>query len=166
MRKRIFYSGCALAVLTGAYLLTKVTLASVSAQPPSPQPTAEGGTSRDGQEPGYGASIQVPQSQDGDSETDEGSDESPALQAVAKITPVQARDAALAEFPGATVSSVELDNENGSLVYSVRLTDTSGKAWDVKIDAGDGRVLHKETDGPVNSELEDHRREPESNRDD
>jgi len=160
MWKRIFYSGCALTTLAGVCLLTRTTLASVSAQSPFPQPTAVAGVGHDDQEPRYSGSIRVPQGKDGNQ------DETSTLQALAKITPEQARDAALAAFPGATVASVELDNENGSLVYSVHLTDNSGKAWDVKIDAGDGVVLHKEPDGAAGSDPEDHRREPESNRED
>jgi uncharacterized membrane protein YkoI len=38
---------------------------------------------------------------------------------------------------------VELENENGSVVYSVELTQ-SGKAYDVKVDAGNGQILHSE----------------------
>jgi uncharacterized membrane protein YkoI len=41
------------------------------------------------------------------------------------------------------VTSVELENENGSVVYSVELTQ-SGKAYDVKVDAGNGKILHSE----------------------
>jgi hypothetical protein len=58
--------------------------------------------------------------------------------------PVSAADAeaaALAAHPGAQVVKSELDNENGSLVYSVELNN--GK--DVKVDAGTGAILFVES---------------------
>lgn len=57
------------------------------------------------------------------------------------VTEDQAKAAALAQFPGATVGSVQLDDENGQLVYSVELTDASGVSQDVKVDAMTGTVL-------------------------
>lgn len=57
------------------------------------------------------------------------------------VTADQAKAAALVQFPGATVISVQLDDENGQLVYSVELTDASGVSQDVKVDAMTGTVL-------------------------
>lgn len=155
MLKRILYGSGALTALAGAYLLGSATLGNVFAQSPSPQPPAPAATQAGGgqqeQQPGPAGSIQVPQNQGGQSEADEGA----ALQSLAKITPDQAKAAALAQYPGATVTKVELGNENGSLVYSVQLTDTAGKSWDVKVDAGTGKVLHAEADGPEGSEGRD-----------
>jgi len=67
--------------------------------------------------------------------------ESAALAAQAKITIEQAKAAALAANPGATVVKAELDNENGALVYSVELSTGA----DVKVDAGNGAILHTDT---------------------
>jgi uncharacterized membrane protein YkoI len=64
-----------------------------------------------------------------------------------KITPEQARAAALSQFPEATIIKVELENENGSLVYSVALT-VNGKAYDVKVDANNGNIVRAEADEP------------------
>lgn len=50
-----------------------------------------------------------------------------------------AQEIALREFPGAVVSSVELDRESGSLVYEVSLS-----AGDVDLDAMTGVVLRTE----------------------
>ncbi len=91
------------------------------------------------QAPLYNGSITLDQS------TTEGmneSDESAALASQAKITADEAKAAALAANPGATVVEVELDNENGALVYSVELNNGA----DVKVDAGNGAILHTETD--------------------
>jgi uncharacterized membrane protein YkoI len=71
--------------------------------------------------------------------------ESERLKSLARITPEQARDAALAQVPG-TVKKVELENEDGNVVYGVEIKTAKGES-DVKVDAGDGRVLHVEHDG-------------------
>jgi uncharacterized membrane protein YkoI len=71
--------------------------------------------------------------------------ESERLKSLARITPEQARDAALAQVPG-TVKKVELENEDGNVVYGVEIKTAKGDS-DVKVDAGDGRVLHVEHDG-------------------
>jgi uncharacterized membrane protein YkoI len=71
--------------------------------------------------------------------------ESERLKSLARITPEQARDAALAQAPG-TVKKVELENEDGNVVYGVEIKTAKGES-DVKVDAGDGRVLHVEQDG-------------------
>lgn len=93
----------------------------------------------DDQEPQLNGSIAVPQGQDeGVSEADEAA----ALAPLAQITADEASAAAQAEVPG-DVQKVELENENGSLVYSVEI---AGK--DVKVDAGTGAVLHIESGGP------------------
>jgi uncharacterized membrane protein YkoI len=114
----------------------------------------------------YRSSIQVPDTDhekdsDEDSENDEKAEgnevdekegpeaESPAeraestrFQSLAKITAEQARAAALAQVPG-TATSVELENEDGNLVYGVSVKTASGER-DVKVDAGNGKVLHVE----------------------
>lgn len=97
-------------------------------------------TGPDVQSPSYSSSISVDQTAtDGMSEADEAA----ALADQAKITVDQAKAAALAANPGTTVVKAELDNENGALVYSVELSNGS----DVKVDAGNGAILHTETGG-------------------
>lgn len=73
----------------------------------------------------------------------EGND--PALAALAKITPDQAKAAALAAVPG-TAGQVELENEDGNVVFGVEVTTSAGKTIDVKVDAGNGKVLAQEAD--------------------
>jgi uncharacterized membrane protein YkoI len=87
------------------------------------------------QSPTYMCSITVTENQEGN------------LASLAKITADQARDAALAANPGTTATQVELDNENGCLVYSVELSNGA----DVKVDAGNGQVLHTEAAGSEDS---------------
>lgn len=70
--------------------------------------------------------------------------EAAQYQKLARITADQARTAALASVPG-TAQSVELENEDGNLVYGVSIKTASGER-DVKVDAGNGKVLHVEQD--------------------
>ena len=93
------------------------------------------------QSPSYASSIAVDQkATEGMSEADEAA----TLQSKATITAKDAEAAALAANPGTTVVKTELDNENGALVYSVELSN----GMDVKVDAGNGKILHTEQGGP------------------
>jgi len=82
------------------------------------------------QVPTYTCSIKVPEPEPRD------------LSTLAKIKADQAMAAAQAAFPGTAVKKMELDNENGCLVYSVVLSN----GMDVKVDAGNGKVVHQEPD--------------------
>jgi uncharacterized membrane protein YkoI len=65
---------------------------------------------------------------------------------LAKIDVGKAMAAAQARVPGEVLSAA-LDDENGNLVYSVVITPTAGgPAQDVKVDAGNGAVLHIDAD--------------------
>jgi uncharacterized membrane protein YkoI len=86
-----------------------------------------------------------------ESQSDNAQDDEEAVDGVANITPDEAKAAALTQFPGATITDVELDNENGSLVYSVELT-ANGTAHDVKVDAGTGAILQTRQDDTLDSE--------------
>jgi len=96
----------------------------------------KGGT----QEPSYTASITT--ADNGDVTE---ADQSKALAALAKITADQARDAALGAVPG-VAGAIELDNENGNVAYSVEVTDAAGTRVDVKVDAGNAKVLAQDTE--------------------
>jgi uncharacterized membrane protein YkoI len=91
-------------------------------------------------QPAYTSSITV-------AETGHGGDdatEAAALTKLATVTADQASRAAIATVPG-TVIKVELDNENGSVVYSVEIRTDAGVV-EVKVDAGNGKVLAQEAD--------------------
>lgn len=170
MIKRLLFGGGLAGALVAAFLLGGLTLGVVGAQAPTttttPQPTAttapaapaapaasqpaapQPQATQEQQQPSYSGSVKAPQDQKGVSEQAEAK----ALAGLAKINAGQAKAAALAQFPGATVGNVELDNENGNVVYSVQLTDKSGKGQDVKVDAGNGKVLATEAGGPESTE--------------
>jgi len=109
----------------------------IGARPVFAQTPTETGPDDQVQAPSYPGSIVVDQTNlEGVSEADEAA----ALQGMATISADQAKSAAEAANPGATVVKVELDNENGVLVYSVELSN----GLDVKVDAGNRTILHTE----------------------
>jgi uncharacterized membrane protein YkoI len=70
----------------------------------------------------------------------EAQQEQAKLQPLAKITPLQAKKAAEAT-EGSKASDVQLENEDGNLVYTVTI-----KQKEIKVDAGNGKVLYAESD--------------------
>jgi uncharacterized membrane protein YkoI len=94
----------------------------------------------DEQQSEYEGSIQINGTRyEGLSEADEAA----RLQALATISSSEAEAAALAANPGTSVVKSALENENGTLVYSVELSNGN----EVKIDAGTTKVLHTEVSG-------------------
>lgn len=86
-------------------------------------------------------SILVAQTNDSDGESNEDAKEQQEeanLQSLAKITAQQALQAA-ETAQGGRASSVELENEDGNLVYQVKIGQK-----EVIVDAGDGKVLYTE----------------------
>ncbi len=130
--KRTLLAGAAgLGLLLGA--------GGIAAAQSDPAPTpATSEPANDVQDPSYSASITATEVE-GQSEADEAT----ALAGLATITPDEAQTAAQAVVPG-TVDKVELDNENGAVVYSVEISDGNGGHIDVKVDAGNGNVLHQD----------------------
>jgi peptidase YpeB-like protein len=132
MLKRILYGSGAMGVLTAGYLLGSVSLSGAFAQTaPTPAPSAQAQT--------------APATKEQAEPNDQA--ETAALASQAKITADQANTAALAQFAGGTVKKTELDSENGTVVYSVSLTDSAGKRQDVKVDATSGKVLQAQAEG-------------------
>ena len=124
-------------------LLVGSLAATAFAQTPTPaqaQTEGQADAGPDEQVPNYDSAIRIDDAQyEGTSEADEAS----ALASLATVTPEQAKAAALKAHPGTTALQVELDNENGALVYSVELDN----GMDVKVDAGNGAVLYVDSGG-------------------
>jgi uncharacterized membrane protein YkoI len=137
---------------------TGLVKAKASAAPavPAVTQTATAGNQtgrEDDQQPLYTASIRVTEPQN--NEQDEANqaaearqekneqNEAASFKELVKITPNAAKAAALKAVPG-QVTNVALDNENGNLVYSVNVKTATGTA-DVKVDAGSGRVLARDS---------------------
>ena len=140
MKKWLIGSGI-VGALVAALVVGSLTMTAFAQGPTPPaQPEGQADTGPDEQLPSYGSSIRVSDAQyEGVSEADEAT----ALTGLVTITPEQAKDAALAANPGATVVKVELDNENGAVVYSVELSN----GMDVKVDAGSAAVLYIDSGG-------------------
>ncbi len=137
VRKTMTTSALALGVLAGsAGIASAVSAPGSTAQPAASTSTVEDET----QDPMLNGSVQSPEIE-GQSEADE----SAALESLASITADDASQSALATNPGATVNDVQLGNENGSVVFEVDMTDASGAAIEVKVDAGNGAVLAQES---------------------
>jgi uncharacterized membrane protein YkoI len=126
-------------VLTAGYLLGSVSLGGAFAQTqPTPTRPAQSQTA-----PAAG--------EQGTKEQGEANEqaESAALASQAKITEAQANATALGQFPGGTVKKTELDSENGTVIYSVHVTDSAGKTQEAKVDATTGKLLPAEAaEGP------------------
>ena len=88
-------------------------------------------------EPSYQSSISAP--------------EGAKVDGLATITSDEAAAAATNAVAG-TVGEVELENENGNVVYGVEITQADGTKLDVKVDAGNGKVLDKEADNDRDAE--------------
>jgi uncharacterized membrane protein YkoI len=89
--------------------------------------------------PSYSSSITVGDAGDGEHA------EAARNIELAKIDAGRAMAAAQTRVPGRVLSAA-LDNENGNLVYSVVITpESGGPVQDVKVDAGNGAVLHIDT---------------------
>jgi uncharacterized membrane protein YkoI len=134
MLKRILYGGGAMGVLTAGYLLGSVSLGGAFAQ------TAPAATTSPQSQT---APATKEQGANGQPEANEQA-ESTALASQAKITEAQANATALGQFPGGSVKKTTLDSENGTVIYSVHLTDSAGKKQEAKVDATTGTLLPAE----------------------
>jgi len=72
---------------------------------------------------------------------------------MAKISIISAINAASKQFPG-KVLTAELENENGYLVYGVEIATPDGQIMDVKVDAGNGKILKADRDRKDSEGLE------------
>ena len=73
--------------------------------------------------------------------------EESAYPGLARITLEQAKDVALSNVKG-EVLKIELEEENGFLVYGVEIVTPEKIITDIKIDAGNGDILLVEKDTP------------------
>jgi len=72
----------------------------------------------------------------------------------AKITEEAATKTALEKVPG-TVNEVELENEDGTIVYGIEIVAEDGSQQDVKIDAQTGEIVKVEADDEEDGEEND-----------
>ncbi len=156
-KKRLYTSAVALGLALGSVGVA----AAVTGNTASDGPTDNG---TEVQEPAYTGSVQAPADDGSLSEAEDAT----RLEGSATITADQAAAAAAVVVPG-NVQQVELESENGSIVYSVDVVDKSGNETEVKVDAGDGTVLEQESGdektGEADNENEQHESENEGQND-
>ena len=77
------------------------------------------------------------------------------LMALAKVSPEQAKAAALRDTGGSSIVKGGIETEDGCLVYSyhVKAKDTKGQT-EVLVDAGNGRILQREQESATRAALE------------
>ncbi|MBX3051016.1 MAG: PepSY domain-containing protein [Caldilineaceae bacterium] len=139
MKSKVFVGAAAAGLLLSGLGTTAFIGHAQTTNPPTPAGATQQEESDTTQDPSYKGSIAVDEkATDGMNEADEAA----ALQGQAKISQADAEAAAIAANPGATVVKSELDNENGSLVYSVELSN----GVEVIVDAGNGAILATEQD--------------------
>lgn len=109
--------------------------------------TSPTSSSTDGPDaPQFTSSITAPDTETEGAKTDEATHEADdaaeqaALLPLAKIDAGAAKAAALAAVPG-IADSVELNNEDGNVVWTVQVTDSAGLKTTVFVDAGNATVL-------------------------
>lgn len=143
-RTRSIIAGGAAAV---GITLGAAAIASADTAPTDQEPVAE---TDETQEPELHGSVQAPEDDDSASEADEAE----TLESRAKITADEAITAATDAVRG-TADVAELENENGSVVYEVDVTAEDGSKTEVKVDAGNGKVLGAESDDEAENEADE-----------
>lgn len=150
MIKRILYGTSITSLVIAAYLIGSLSLGRAQAQTATPPSSATEQATTLGKQELAAEKQEAAEANEADQQSE--ADEAKALASQATISAEQAQTAALAQFPGATVHQVKLDDENGTVVYSVELTDASGQGHDVKVDATNGTVVKAEADGAEDQE--------------
>ena len=106
-----------------------------------PQPPNSSGQDSDAASAGQG------QTQAGDQENKNDAAQQAQLAAQAKVSETEAVAAAQAAYPGSTVTVEELDGENGSVLYELKVQPADGgKAFEAAVDAVTGELLAAESE--------------------
>ena len=163
-RQKLFSAGLSAVVLLGAYAPLTAMAAQANANAPQTQQTAASnivkadknaaaqGTQTPQPSGGNGqgsapASTGQAQTQTGEQENEDDAVQQSQLAAQAKITEAEAIAAAQATYPGSTVTVQELDGENGSVIYDLKVQPADGsKAFEAAVDAMTGAMLADESD--------------------
>jgi len=64
-----------------------------------------------------------------------------ALLEQATLTKEEANEIALREFPNATVSRTHIKEEDGTLLYSIKIKTEDGNRFEIRVNARDGSVI-------------------------
>ncbi len=78
----------------------------------------------------------------------------------AKVGMNEVIDTIEAKFPGKIIK-VELENEEGNLIYEAEVFQNNGKTLDIVVDAGTAQVLTSSVDRPDHEDEDDNEKEKE-----
>ena len=100
--------------------------------------------------------VEADDEENGEEKDDEENDDQSQAELAkqAKITEEAATKTALEKVAG-TVNEVELEDENGTIVYGIEVVSTDGTQQDVKVDAQTGKIIKVEADDEENGEEND-----------
>lgn len=157
--KRAMYAAlAAIGVTAGAAGIAAATTGTVPFKDNPAAVGSEKGAEKD--EAPLKTSVKDPQ---GDTEAEESdAAEAARLAKLAKISPDQAKAAAIAAKQG-TATKVELESDDGYVVYEVDITAADG-SYEVKVDPGNGKVveIEKEDHDEGHDDHESGKEAPES----
>jgi uncharacterized membrane protein YkoI len=129
-------------ILVGAVAATVLVIGAGTAIAAGQQSQDAGtGNAQEEQETAIKGTIPAPEAKDEENKAAE----TKRLEGLAKIDKAAAEKAALDVVPG-EVKKTELDDEDGFVVYDVDVLGKDGKTTELKVDAGDGKVLAQETE--------------------
>lgn len=144
----------AAAAISGVLIAGGATIAAAAPDDESSTKTSSTATDKEGKEGDeatFTGTITAPEEVPDGQEAADGSAEEKAqdeaenavLADLATVTEAQARTAATGAVPG-TVDKIQLEDEDGFVVWEAAMTQTDGATMEVLIDAGDGSVLAQE----------------------
>ncbi|WP_271629116.1 PepSY domain-containing protein [Caldicellulosiruptor sp. DIB 104C] len=85
---------------------------------------------------------------------DEENDESDLI-TKAKISKNEVENIVKSAYPGSTIQKIDIGDENGLIIYEVRITDKSGKVLNIKVDASNGKIVGVENGNSQQEEQKD-----------
>lgn len=85
---------------------------------------------------------------------DEENDESNLI-TKAKISKNEVESVIKSAYPNSTIQKIDIGDENGLIIYEVKITDKSGKVLNVKVDASNGKIVGVENGSSQQEEQKD-----------
>ncbi|BCS82168.1 PepSY domain-containing protein [Anaerocellum diazotrophicum] len=100
-----------------------------------------------------GQNVDSPKDNDVE-KADEENDESNLI-TKAKISKNEVENIVKSAYPGSTLQKIDIGDENGLIIYEVKMTDKSGKVLNVKVDASNGKIVGVENGNSQQEEQKD-----------
>ena len=148
-RQKLLSAGLGVVMLLGACAPLTAMAAQTNASQAQP-PAASAPAKTDTGSAGQAVSIPQPPNSSGQDSAaaSAGQGQTQAqLAAQAKVSETEAVAAAQAAYPGSTVTVEELDGENGSVLYELKVQPADGgKAFETAVDAVTGELLAAESE--------------------